>query len=77
MQGRTHLSALLLAHGADPFKRNQEGQTPLDLATADDVRSLLEDAIMTPPLPSLPSVIAETSYSESVVVVRYDTMFGD
>lgn len=48
-KGRTHLSALLLAHGADPFLRNQEGQTPLDLATADDVRSLLQDAMMSPP----------------------------
>ncbi|KAF2345867.1 Sterile alpha motif domain, partial [Trinorchestia longiramus] len=48
-KGRTHLSALLLAHGADPFMRNQEGQTPLDLATADDVRSLLQDAMMSPP----------------------------
>ena len=48
-KGRTHLSALLLAHGADPFMRNQEGQTPLDLAAADDVRSLLQDAMMSPP----------------------------
>uniref|UniRef100_A0A671M4N6 Poly [ADP-ribose] polymerase n=1 Tax=Sinocyclocheilus anshuiensis TaxID=1608454 RepID=A0A671M4N6_9TELE len=32
-KGRTQLCALLLAHGADPTMKNQEGQTPLDLAT--------------------------------------------
>ncbi|KAK6638711.1 hypothetical protein RUM43_006978 [Polyplax serrata] len=44
-KGRTQLCALLLAHGADPFLKNQEGQTPLDLATAEDVRCLLQDAM--------------------------------
>ncbi|GLG92491.1 Poly [ADP-ribose] polymerase tankyrase [Gryllus bimaculatus] len=44
-KGRTQLCALLLAHGADPFLKNQEGQTPLDLASADDVRCLLQDAM--------------------------------
>ncbi|XP_789260.4 poly [ADP-ribose] polymerase tankyrase-2 [Strongylocentrotus purpuratus] len=44
-KGRTQLCALLLAHGADPTMKNQEGQTPLDLSTADDVRSLLLDAL--------------------------------
>ncbi|KAL5234784.1 hypothetical protein ACI65C_002194 [Semiaphis heraclei] len=48
-KGRTQLSALLLAHGADPFLRNQEGQTPLELATAEDVRSLLTDAMASHP----------------------------
>lgn len=38
-----------LAHGADPFLRNQEGQTPLELATAEDVRSLLTDAMASHP----------------------------
>ena len=32
-KGRTQLCALLLAHGADPALRNQEGQSPLDLVT--------------------------------------------
>lgn len=44
-KGRTQLCALLLAHGADPFLKNQEGQSPVDLATADDVRCLLQDAM--------------------------------
>lgn len=46
-KSRTHLCALLLAHGADPFAKNQEGHTPLDLAVAEDVRSLLQDAMTT------------------------------
>lgn len=50
-KGRTQLCALLLAHGADPFTKNQEGQLPLTLATAEDVKSLLQDA-MTTALPS-------------------------
>jgi hypothetical protein len=41
-KGRTQLCALLLAHGADPGLKNQEGQTPLDLASADDVKCLLQ-----------------------------------
>lgn len=32
-KGRTQLCALLLAHGADPTLRNQEGQSALDLVT--------------------------------------------
>lgn len=39
------ISTLQLAHGADPSMKNQEGQTPLDLATAEDVRALLVDAM--------------------------------
>lgn len=35
-----------LAHGADPFMKNQEGQTSLDLATAADVKCLLQDAMV-------------------------------
>ncbi|XP_069756678.1 poly [ADP-ribose] polymerase tankyrase-2-like isoform X2 [Narcine bancroftii] len=51
-KGRTQLCALLLAHGADPTMRNQEGQTPLDLVTADDVRALLIAAMPPSALPS-------------------------
>lgn len=51
-KGRTQLCSLLLAHGADPTMKNQEGQTPLDLTTADDVRALLQDAMpIASPLP--------------------------
>ncbi|CAH2100652.1 unnamed protein product [Euphydryas editha] len=58
-KARTQLCALLLAHGADPFLKNQEGQTALELAGADDVRSLLQDAMtgtanepLAPPAPA-------------------------
>lgn len=47
-KNRTQLCTLLLAHGADPHLRNQDNQTPLDLTTADDVKSLLLDAISIP-----------------------------
>lgn len=43
-KGRTQLCALLLAHGADPTMKNQEGQTALDLATVmDSVKRSLSD----------------------------------
>jgi tankyrase len=45
-KGRTQLCALLLAHGANPFLKNQENQTAYDLATAEDVKSLLHDAML-------------------------------
>ncbi|XP_006006371.1 poly [ADP-ribose] polymerase tankyrase-2 isoform X1 [Latimeria chalumnae] len=51
-KGRTQLCALLLAHGADPILKNQEGQTSLDLVTADDVRALLTAAMPPSALPS-------------------------
>ncbi|XP_031426376.1 tankyrase, TRF1-interacting ankyrin-related ADP-ribose polymerase b [Clupea harengus] len=51
-KGRTQLCALLLAHGADPTMKNQEGQTALDLATADDIRALLIDAMPPDALPT-------------------------
>lgn len=44
-KGRTQLCSLLLAHGADPYTQNQEGQRPIDLATAEDVKCLLQDAM--------------------------------
>ncbi|XP_033757082.1 poly [ADP-ribose] polymerase tankyrase-1-like [Pecten maximus] len=53
-KGRTQLCALLLAHGADPTMKNQEGQTPLDLATADDVNALIQDAM--PPTTQPPTL---------------------
>ena len=53
-KGRTQLCSLLLAHGADPSLKNQEGQTPLDLSTAEDVKCLLQDA-MTTTVASLPT----------------------
>lgn len=52
-KGRTQLCSLLLAHGADPRARNQEGQSPLDVASSEDVKCLLQDA-MPPVNPSLP-----------------------
>lgn len=44
-KGRTQLCALLLAHGADPYMKNQESQTPIELASAEDVKCLLQDAM--------------------------------
>lgn len=44
-KGRTQLCSLLLAHGADPFMKNQESQTPIELASAEDVKCLLQDAM--------------------------------
>ncbi|XP_044260060.1 poly [ADP-ribose] polymerase tankyrase [Tribolium madens] len=71
-KGRTQLCALLLAHGADPFLKNQEGQTPMDLSSAEDVRCLLQDAmasqqgVPTAP-PSRPlSVVSSKSPSPSL-----------
>ena len=60
-KGRTQLCALLLAHGADPTLKNQEGQTPLDLCSADDVKCLLQDAM--PSTLSLPTTTKNTNSS--------------
>uniref|UniRef100_A0A3B5L8R8 Poly [ADP-ribose] polymerase n=1 Tax=Xiphophorus couchianus TaxID=32473 RepID=A0A3B5L8R8_9TELE len=65
-KGRTQLCALLLAHGADPTTKNQEGQTPLDLATADDIRALLIDAM---PPDALPSCLKPQATVVSGVVI--------
>lgn len=82
-KGRTQLCALLLAHGADPFLKNQEGQTPVDLASAEDVRCLLQDAmasqqsVPTAPAsapPSRPPSIAMPSQSPSPPVVTTETV---
>ncbi|XP_039990473.1 poly [ADP-ribose] polymerase tankyrase-2-like isoform X5 [Xiphias gladius] len=73
-KGRTQLCALLLAHGADPTLRNQEGQSPLDLVTADDVRALLAAAMPPSALPGcykpqVISVAAPASGSPPLAVV--------
>ncbi|KAI8426788.1 hypothetical protein MSG28_014472 [Choristoneura fumiferana] len=57
-KARTQLCALLLAHGADPYLKNQEGQTALDLAGAEDVRSLLQDAMTSATRAPPPAVAA-------------------
>uniref|UniRef100_A0A3B4ZYY5 Poly [ADP-ribose] polymerase n=1 Tax=Stegastes partitus TaxID=144197 RepID=A0A3B4ZYY5_9TELE len=65
-KGRTQLCALLLAHGADPALRNQEGQSPLDLVTADDVRALLSAAMPPSALGFQPQVISVAAAASSV-----------
>ncbi|GBP32658.1 Tankyrase-1 [Eumeta japonica] len=77
-KARTQLCALLIAHGADPFLKNQEGQTALDLATADDVRSLLQDAMtsstgcapaaLEPPPPAPPAQPVVMPSGETVAI---------
>uniref|UniRef100_A0A8C8DTE0 Poly [ADP-ribose] polymerase n=1 Tax=Oryzias sinensis TaxID=183150 RepID=A0A8C8DTE0_9TELE len=68
-KGRTQLCALLLAHGADPTMKNQEGQTPLDLATADDIRALLIDAMPPDALPSCLKPQATVVSATAAVVI--------
>uniref|UniRef100_UPI001ED84CE7 poly [ADP-ribose] polymerase tankyrase-2-like isoform X2 n=1 Tax=Scatophagus argus TaxID=75038 RepID=UPI001ED84CE7 len=70
-KGRTQLCALLLAHGADPSLRNQEGQSPLDLVTADDVRALLTAAMPPSALPGCykPQVISVAASGAPPVAV--------
>lgn len=69
-KGRTQLCALLLAHGANPHLRNQDNQTPLDLATADDVKSLLLDAME---VPISPTISAVHSYRTNLTLGDRDT----
>ncbi|CAG2160731.1 unnamed protein product [Oppiella nova] len=66
-KSRTQVCALLLAHGSDPFLKNHESQTPLDLATADDVKCLLMDA-MAPnsPIGLSSSMLSLTSNRKSI-----------
>ncbi|XP_063817725.1 poly [ADP-ribose] polymerase tankyrase-2 isoform X1 [Pseudophryne corroboree] len=70
-KGRTQLCALLLAHGADPTLKNQEGQTSLDLVTADDVRALLTAAMPPAALPAFykPQLISVCQPTTTVVGV--------
>uniref|UniRef100_A0A1Y1MGQ1 Poly [ADP-ribose] polymerase n=1 Tax=Photinus pyralis TaxID=7054 RepID=A0A1Y1MGQ1_PHOPY len=63
-KGRTQLCALLLAHGADPFLKNQEGQAPVDLSSADDVRCLLQDAMASQQI--VPTTAASTSSANNL-----------
>ncbi len=59
------MCALLLAHGADSSLKNHESQTALDLATAEDVKCLLMDAMATNTLiSSSTSVVSSTTPSE-------------
>lgn len=58
-KGRTQVCSLLIIHGADVYLKNQEGQIPLDLATADDVIALLQDAMMKDIPPTIPSAEKE------------------
>ncbi|XP_055375005.1 poly [ADP-ribose] polymerase tankyrase [Condylostylus longicornis] len=64
-KGRTQLCSLLLAHGADPYTKNQESQTPIELATADDVKCLLQDA-MTTSLSNHASVLSLNNIQTSI-----------
>ncbi|KAK3589737.1 hypothetical protein CHS0354_021059 [Potamilus streckersoni] len=81
-KGRTQLCALLLAHGADPTLKNQEGQTPLDLSSADDVRALLQDAMPLMPPPAtlsktvLPSASNSTTSSSTSSSASADLTMG-
>ncbi|KAM9426617.1 poly [ADP-ribose] polymerase tankyrase-2-like [Pholidichthys leucotaenia] len=70
-KGRTQLCALLLVHGADPTLRNQEGQSPLDLVMADDVRALLTAAMPPSALPGCykPQVISVAASASSTTPV--------
>ena len=74
-KGRTQLCAVLLAHGADPTLKNQEGQTPLDLASADDVKCLLQDAMPTATaLPTTTKALAPPSVPATPISLRQDAL---
>lgn len=62
---------LQLAHGADPFLKNQEGQAPVDLATADDVRCLLQDAMASQQ--AVPIASAASSRPPSIALPQAST----
>lgn len=71
-----------MAHGADPFLKNQENQTPLDLSQAEDVRCLLQDAMASSSVPvalasaapSRPPSIAMAPVSPPPPVVATETV---
>lgn len=60
---------MLLAHGANPFLKNQEGQTCYDLATAEDVKSLLQDAMFA----RQPLSLAASNYVSTPVPIAATT----
>ena len=37
---------MLLSHGSNPFVKNQDGQTPFEVASQEDIRCLLRDAMI-------------------------------
>ena len=47
-KGRTQMCSLLLEHGADLTVKNLDGRSALELTTADDVKTLLENAMPRP-----------------------------
>lgn len=68
-----------MAHGADPFLKNQEDQTPMDLSSADDVRCLLQDAMVsqqsvpTAPL-SHPTSVVSKSPTPTILLSNMETV---
>ena len=60
---------LQLAHGADGTMKNQEGQTALDLATAEDVRALLQYAM--PPGSTTTTTPNPTSFPATLLYHMY------
>ncbi|KAJ9596393.1 hypothetical protein L9F63_012556 [Diploptera punctata] len=66
-KGRTQLCALLMT-SPDPFLKNQEGQTPVDLASAEDVRCLLQDAMASQQNVPTTSATAPASRPPSIAV---------
>lgn len=57
-----------MAHGADPFLKNQEGQAPVDLSSADDVRCLLQDAMASQQ--TVPTTSAPTPRPSSIALAQ-------
>ena len=40
-KGKYEICKILLEHGADPHRKNRDGQTPLDLARDNDIKDIL------------------------------------
>ncbi|CAG2101522.1 unnamed protein product [Medioppia subpectinata] len=73
-KSRTQVCALLLAHGSDCYLKNHESQTPLDLATADDVKCLLMDAMAPNSAVSPSSVMLSMTTNAKVLAVNTSPM---